>query len=385
MKVVIVTSTRADFGILLPLIQKLEVDPFFNLTLLATGSHTDTVRGGTLQEIKSEGVKDLVVVDIDISDTTEIGVAKSAAITVGKFATELDKLHPDLVILLGDRYEILSIAMSAFLLKIPIAHISGGDVTSGALDDSIRHSITKLSHIHFPTTEEYRKRVIQLGEQPDKVFNVGNLCIDNVKNVQSVSKDKLESFLNFDLDKYEKNILVTLHPETTDNNQLALNDIFFEVLSSLDKVGIIITYPNHDAGSDTIIERILKIKSRNSHAICVHESLGMRRYHSLLRYVDAVVGNSSSGITEVPSYGIPTIDIGSRQQGRIRADSVINVGYESEDICRALEFVLSDDYQYKFKDIKNPYGKGDSAEKILNVLKNIELKDLIKKEFYDAK
>lgn len=385
MIVAIVTSTRADFGILLPLIQKLEADPLFSLTILATGSHTDSVRGGTLQEIESEGVKDLVVVDIDTSDTTEIGVVKSAAETIEKFAVELDKLCPDLVILLGDRYEILSVAMSAFLLKIPVAHISGGDVTSGALDDSIRHSITKLSHIHFPTTEEYRDRVIQLGEQPSKVFNVGNLCIDNVRKVLPISRAELESFLDFDLDRFEKNILVTLHPETTYNNQNTLNDIFFDVLSSLDDVGIIITYPNHDAGGDTIIESILKIKSENPHAICVRESLGMRRYHSLLRYVDAVVGNSSSGITEVPSYGIPTIDIGSRQQGRIRAESVIHVDYESEDILLALDLALSDDFQLKCQKVENPYGEGDSAEKIINVLKTIELKGLIKKEFYDAK
>lgn len=385
MRVAIVTSTRADFGILLPLIHKLEADPFFSVTILATGSHTDTVRGGTLQEIKSEGVKDLAVIDIDTSDTTEIGVAKSAAETVEKFAFELDNLHPDLVILLGDRYEILSVAMAAFLLKIPVAHISGGDVTSGALDDSIRHSITKLSHIHFPTTEEYRERVIQLGEQPDKVFNVGNLCIDNVKKVLPVSKAELESFLDFDLEKFERNILVTLHPETTYGDQRALNDIFFDALSNLNDVGIIITYPNHDAGGDTIIESILKVKSESPHSICVRESLGMRRYHSLLRYVDAVVGNSSSGITEVPSYGIPTIDIGSRQQGRIRAYSVINVGYESDDIQRALKLALSDDFKHKCQEVKNPYGEGDSAEKIVNILKSIKLKGLIKKEFYDAK
>ncbi|ENM5816143.1 UDP-N-acetylglucosamine 2-epimerase, partial [Vibrio mimicus] len=204
MRVAIVTSTRADFGILLPLIQELVADLFFQTTLLVTGSHTDSVRGSTLQEIESEGVKDFVVVDIDTSDTTEIGVAKSAAETVGKFAVVLGKLHPDLVILLGDRYEILSVAMSAFLLKIPVAHISGGDLTAGALDDSIRHSITKLSHIHFPTTEKYRERVIQLGEQPNKVFNVGNLCIDNVKKISPLSKVELETFLSFDLNAFEK-------------------------------------------------------------------------------------------------------------------------------------------------------------------------------------
>ncbi len=385
MKVTIVTSTRADFGILLPLIQKLEADPFFCCTLLATGSHTDTARGDTLQEILSEGVKNLIVVNVNTSDTTELGVTKSAAETVRQFADKLDKLQPDLVILLGDRYEILSVAMSAFLLKVPIAHISGGDVTSGALDDSIRHSITKLSHIHFPTTEEYRKRVIQLGEQPDKVFNVGNLCIDNVTKIEPISREKLEAFLAFDLEKFDKNILVTLHPETTCSNQLALNDIFFDALSRLEKVGIIITYPNHDAGSSTIIDKILEIQSANPQAICVSKSLGMRRYHSLLRYVNAVVGNSSSGITEVPSYAIPTIDIGDRQQGRIRAESVINVGYNTKDIQNALNLALSDDFQHKCKAVKNPYGEGDSAEKILSILKRIELKRLIKKEFYDAK
>ncbi len=388
MKVAIVTSTRADFGILLPLIHKLGADPFFDVMILATGSHTDTVRGSTLKEIESENIKKTTVIDIDTSDTTEIGVAKSAAKTVEAFAVELDKLKPELVILLGDRYEILSVALSSFLLKIPIVHISGGDVTSGALDDSIRHSITKLSHIHFPTTEKYRERVIQLGEHPDKVFNVGNLCIDNVQNILPVSKAELESFLDFDLDRFEQNILVTLHPETTRSDQLTLNETFFNTLLNLidlNNIGVIITYPNHDARGDTIIENILNIKSKKPHSICVHESLGMRRYHSLLRYVDVVVGNSSSGITEVPSYGIPTINIGNRQQGRICADSVINVGYEFDDIEQAFKLALSDDFQHKCQNVKNPYGEGDSAEKIVKVLKNIELKGLIKKEFYDAK
>ena len=385
MKVSIVTSTRADFGILLPLINRLEADTFFDVIILVTGSHTDNLRGSTIQEIKTEGLNDLTVINVDTSDNTELGIAKSSAETSEKFAIKFNKIRPELVILLGDRYEILSIAMSAFLLKIPVAHISGGDVTSGALDDSIRHSITKLSHIHFTTTESYRERVIQLGEHPDKVFNVGNLSIDNVKKVKPISKPELETFLDFDLGSFKRNILVTLHPETTRSDQNTLTNTFFKVLSNLNDVGIIITYPNHDAGASSIIEGITKLKSEYPNSICICKSLGMRRYHSLLRYIDLVIGNSSSGITEVPSYGIPTIDIGNRQQGRISAESVINVSYVPCEIKDAIELAFSDDFKHKCQKVKNPYGEGDTAEKITNILKIIDLNGIIKKEFYDAK
>ncbi|ESP95103.1 UDP-N-acetylglucosamine 2-epimerase [Pseudoalteromonas luteoviolacea] len=384
MKVAVVTSTRADFGLLLPLIQKLEADPFFSVSILATGSHTDSSRGDTLQEVHNEGIQDLHVIEVDTNDTSDVGVAVSAAHTLEKFSTKFEELKPDLVVLLGDRYEILSVAMAAFLLKLPIAHISGGDVTTGALDDSIRHSITKLSHIHFPTTKEYRQRVIQLGEQPDRVFNVGNLCIDNVKMLEKVEAKELEQFLDFDLNRFKQNILVTLHPETTRDNQASLNEIFFNALAQLEDVGIIITYPNHDAGGDSIIESILNLKRQKIDAVCVRESLGMRRYHSLLTHVNAVIGNSSSGITEVPSYGIPTVDVGDRQQGRIRAKSVINVDYCDASIQNAITLALGEKMQQECLSAKNPYGDGNTAERIVKTLKRIETNGLIKKVFYDA-
>ncbi|MBQ4838268.1 UDP-N-acetylglucosamine 2-epimerase [Pseudoalteromonas luteoviolacea] len=384
MKVALVTSTRADFGLLLPLIQKLEADPSFSVSILATGSHTDSSRGDTLQEVHNEGIQDLHVIEVDTNDTSDVGVAVSAAHTLEKFSTKFEELKPDLVVLLGDRYEILSVTMAAFLLKLPIAHISGGDVTTGALDDSIRHSITKLSHIHFPTTEEYRQRVIQLGEQPDRVFNVGNLCIDNVKMLEKVELKELEQFLEFDLNRFKQNILVTLHPETTRDNQASLNDAFFNALAQLEDVGIIITYPNHDAGGDTIIESIQNLKRQKGEAVCVRESLGMRRYHSLLTHVNAVVGNSSSGITEVPSYGIPTVDVGDRQQGRIRAESVINVDYGDASIQNAITLALGEKMQHACLSATNPYGDGNTAERIVETLKRIETNGLIKKVFYDA-
>lgn len=383
MKVTIVTSTRADFGILHPLIQCIEKDPQFELTVIATGSHFDKTRGNTIEEIERAGIRRVIRVPTDTSDTSKLGVAATASKTLDEISKVFQNIKPQLVIILGDRYEILSVAFAAFLLKIPLAHISGGDLTAGALDDSIRHGITKLSSIHFTTTETYKKRVIQLGEQPSTVFNVGNLCIDNIKKLERSTKQELEEYLKFSLTRYGKNILVTLHPETTANNQIKMSNIFFSALRKINNIGLIITYPNHDAGSENIIEQIKKIKTEYPDRICVSESLGMTRYHSLLRYVDCVAGNSSSGITEVPSYGIPTIDMGDRQKGRVRASSVINIDYDEKLLVGTLRKVLSNSFSNIAKHVTNPYGDGNTSERIIAVLKNLNLDNLIKKEFYD--
>lgn len=383
MKIAIVTSTRADFGLLLPLINELESDNEFEVTVLATGSHLDHKRGYTVNEIYHSNINNIITVETDISDTSDLGISITASDTLHKMSLALNKLDPDLVVILGDRYEMLSTAFAAFLLKKPIAHISGGDVTSGALDDSIRHSITKLSSIHFTTTETYKQRVIQLGEEPNKVFNVGNLCIDNFKKINKATKEELEDFLEFPLSKHSKNILVTLHPETTSSSQTELNIEFFSALKKLEDTGIIITYPNHDAGSNEIIEHIQGLQKYRPEHVCVKESLGMRYYHSLLRYVNAVVGNSSSGITEVPSYGIPTIDVGNRQEGRIKANSVFNCPYNKQEIYTLLKHVLEPNIQSQTKNTINPYGDGNTSEKIVNILKKISLTNIIKKKFYD--
>ncbi len=385
MKIVVVTSTRADFGLLVPLIKVLQADPYFEVITVATGSHLDPRRGETVNEIYQSGIKKLVIVDTDVSDSSDLGIAMTASNTMLKMSQALNKLAPDLVVILGDRYEMLSIAFSAFLLKYPIAHISGGDVTVGALDDSIRHSITKLSSLHFTTTDVYRDRVIQLGEQPDRVFNVGNLCIDNFKTVERVSKDNLEHFLAFSLSKFPNNILVTLHPETVNDSQEYLNLSFFSTLEKLENVGIIITYPNHDAGNESIIKSINNLKIKCSGNVCVRESLGMVRYHSLLTYIDAVIGNSSSGITEVASYGIPTVDVGERQKGRKRAKSIINCAYDQKEIEAAINLALSDSFKKKAKKAINPYGDGSTTKKIVGILKAIDLKNILRKEFYDIK
>ncbi|HHE6470906.1 TPA: UDP-N-acetylglucosamine 2-epimerase [Providencia rettgeri] len=385
MKVALITSTRADFGLLLPLIRSLESDDQFDVTVIVTGSHLDKKRGYTVSEIYKSGISKIIIAETNISDTTDLGIAVTASDTLHKISLTLHTLNPELVIVLGDRYEMLAATFAAFLLKIPIAHISGGDVTSGALDDSIRHSITKLSNIHFTTTEPYKQRVIQLGENPNLVFNVGSLSIDNYKKIKRVTKKELECLLNFNLSTYPKNILVTLHPETTANSQTELNDIFFSALAKLDNIGIIFTYPNHDSGSDNIIDYIHKFHQRFPERVCVIESLGMKNYHSLLLYINAVVGNSSSGIGEVPSYGIPSVDIGDRQKGRIRANSVFNCIYDKSTILNTIQKALTPEIQSAVKSTINPYGNGDTAEKITNIIKKISLINLIKKEFYDIK
>jgi UDP-hydrolysing UDP-N-acetyl-D-glucosamine 2-epimerase len=383
MRIAVPTSTRADFGILYPLINVLQDDPFFELSLIATGSHLDESRGNTINEIIESGFGSVIKMPIDIADTTELGVILSAGKTLQSTGLIMSQRRPDMVLILGDRYEMLSIAFSCFLFRIPIVHISGGDLTSGSLDDSIRHAITKLSSLHFTTTEIYRKRVIQLGEEPSKVFNTGNLCIDNVKNLNTLSKEVLEKELGFSFSKFKKNILVTLHSETNSQNQNIFNREFFDALAKLDDVGILITYPNHDANSSSIIKEINNLSKRKPEQIVVNKSLGMLRYHSVLKIINCVVGNSSSGITEVASYGIPTVNVGNRQKGRVCSSSVIHTKYKADEIYQCIRNSLSSGFIDSVKPIINPYGDGSTALRMINILKNTNPENLASKEFFD--
>lgn len=370
-RVALVTSTRAEYGIMYRLIDKLYVDKDVDFYLLVTGMHLSDKFGVTKNEITQPVYKEI---DIDI----EKEPAYSLALAIEKFYNVFREIKPDILVVLGDRFEIMGVVQAAMLNNIPVAHIHGGEITEGAIDDAIRHSITKMSHLHFTSCEEYRKRVIQLGENPKRVFNIGSLGVENIKEIQLLSKTDLEESLGFNFT--EKNILVTFHPVTLEGDVKKQFNELLDALNDLKDTNIIITCPNADPGNDEIFELIQKFKLLNKN-IYVYKSLGMQRYLSCLKYVDMVVGNSSSGIIEVPSFKIPTINIGNRQKGRIQAESIINCIPEKNNILSAIDIA----YKKDFSNTINPYEKEDTLENLLKILKNYDLNNIIKKNFYDLK
>lgn len=368
-RVALVTSTRAEYGIMYRLIDKLSVDKDVDFYLLVTGMHLSDKFGVTKNEITQPVYKEI---DIDI----EKEPAYSLALAIEKFYNVFREIKPDILVVLGDRFEIMGVVQAAMLNNIPVAHIHGGEITEGAIDDAIRHSITKMSHLHFTSCEDYRKRVIQLGENPKRVFNIGSLGVENIKKIQLLSKTDLEESLGFNFT--EKNILVTFHPVTLEGDVKKQFNELLDALNDLKDTNIIITCPNADPGNDEIFELIQKFKLLNKN-IYVYKSLGMQRYLSCLKYVDMVVGNSSSGIIEVPSFKIPTINIGNRQKGRIQAESIINCIPEKNNILSAIDIA----YKKDFSNTINPYEKEDTLENLLKILKNYDLNNIIKKNFYD--
>ncbi|NRA87033.1 MAG: UDP-N-acetylglucosamine 2-epimerase (hydrolyzing) [Rhizobiales bacterium] len=321
-------------------------------------------------------------IEINLSSDTPVGISKTMGLAQISFSEALDELKPDLILILGDRYEIISAIMAALIIGIPIAHLNGGELTEGLIDEAIRHSLTKMSHLHFVATETYRNRVIQLGEQPKNVFNVGEAGLDNIFNLDLLSKDDFEASIGMTLDK--RNILVTYHPVTLDYNNSEQH--FNEILSSLDKLEgtkIIFTKANSDTGGRIINKMIDDYVKKNAHKSVCFTSLGQLRYLSALQYIDAIVGNSSSGLVEAPSFKIGTINIGDRQKGRIQAISVINCTPKTPNVDVALDKLYSVEFQNQLAKTINPYGTGGSSEKIISIIKDIDLKKLIPKAFYD--
>ena len=382
-KVGVVTGSRADYGLLYPLIKLLRDEPQFDLCLIVTGQHLSYEFGYTIDEVKNDGFKVDKLVETLLSSDSCVGVTKSTGLGLIGFADAYSDLKPDLVIILGDRYESFAAAIAAYFAKIPIVHLHGGELTEGLIDDAIRPSITKMSFFHCVSTEAYRKRVIQLGEHPERVFTCGALGIDNILNETLLGKSELESELGITFG--HRNILVTYHPVTLENNtseqQFAS---ILEVLSSFDIDRFFFTKPNADIYSNVIIKMIDDYVKMNSGRAFSFESLGRKRYLSMLKYVNCVMGNSSSGIIEVPSFGIPSIDVGDRQKGRIAAESVIRCGTDDSSIYHAIEKALSRDFAVHCKSVKNPYGDGHAAERILKILADYtgSLSD-VKKSFYD--
>lgn len=370
-KICVITTTRAEYGIMSRLINKLNEDADIDFSLVVSGAHLSKKFGETYKEISVPIVKKI---DIEI----EKSPAHSMALTLEKFDKFFKKLNPDIVVLLGDRYETMAIAIAAMLNNIPIAHLHGGETTEGAIDEAIRHSITKMSYIHFTSCEEYRKRVIQLGENPERVFNVGSLGVENIKTVSLMKKEQLEASLGLKFGV--KNILVTFHPVTLEKGlaKMQVKELI-SALNELKDTNIIITMPNSDAESDEISKQICEFEKENKN-VYTFKSLGMLRYLSTLQYVDMVVGNSSSGIIEVPSFKIPTVNIGDRQKGRIQAKSVINCYSKKEDILQA----ISEGYNLDCSDVVNPYEGKNTLEQIVKIIKDVTSNEIhLQKSFYN--
>ena len=382
-KICVVTGTRAEYGLLYWLMKEIEADKDLELQLIVTGMHLSPEFGLTYKEIEKEFRIDKKI-EMLLSSDTAMGISKSMGLAQIGFAEAFEELKPDILVVLGDRYEIFSAVSVAMICNIPIAHLHGGEITQGAFDESIRHSITKMSHLHFTATDEYKNRVIQLGEEPNRVFNVGGMGIENIKRLKLLSKDEFEESINFKLNK--KNILVTFHPVTLENS--TAKEQFQELLDAIDELentNIIFTKANSDTDGRIINQMIDEYVTKNSHKSVGFASLGQLRYLSALQYIDAVVGNSSSGLLEAPSFKIATINIGDRQKGRIKALSVIDCEPKKEEILKAFKEIYSKEFQEKLKNVENPYGESCPSKQIIEVLKNVNLANILKKSFYDLK
>lgn len=381
-KVCVVTGTRAEFGLLRLLMEAIKGHPELDLQLVATGMHLSPEFGSTFHEIEEAGLEIDEKVEMLLSSDTGVAVSKSTGLGISGFADVFDRLKPDVVVLLGDRFEIFAAASAATFASIPIAHLHGGEITEGAFDEALRHSITKMSHLHFVAAEPYRQRVVQLGEAPDRVFNVGGLGVDAIKNISLMSRSDLEHSLGLRFS--QKNLLVTFHPVTLEGAEASIRQLheLLAVLGELNDTVSIITLPNADTGGRELADITRQVAKKHGNMF-VFNSLGQVRYLSCLAYVDAVVGNSSSGLLEAPSFNIGTIDIGDRQKGRLKADSVIECEATAGSIRSALEKLYSDSFQASLPSVSNPYGSGQAVDAIVQVLLDYPLENILQKTFFD--
>ena len=371
-KICVVTGTRAEYGLLAPLMSLLKQDSDIDFQLVVTGAHLSAQHGSTLKFIEQDGFVANALVDLALSDDSALGVANAAGRATSQLADAFAKLKPDVVVVLGDRYEILGAAQAALILGIPIAHIHGGEVTTGAFDDSIRHAITKMSNLHFCAAEDYQRRVIQLGESPDTVFNVGALGVDVLLNIPKMSRDELSSVVGIALGK--ELLLVTFHPTT--RSEMTVTTELHELLSALEHFAlatIVFTGVNADPGYSLVNNEIQKFVARDSSRRVLHNSLGQKSYINLMSIADVVIGNSSSGIIEAPALHVATVNIGTRQDGRLRADSIIDVKFGQNEIRTAIETALSSLFKSRCSTATSKYGYGNTAKTIADTLKNAPL------------
>ena len=381
MKVCIITSTRADFGLLKNLIFKIKKNKFFLLKVVVSGTHFFKKYGYTSDEIKENKIKIDNKIICKFNSDNPKGVSQVMAKCMLESSRIFKTLQPDLLIVLGDRYEILASTISAHLSRIPVAHIHGGEVTHGVIDDAFRHSITKMSHIHFVANAIYKKRIIQLGENPKNVYVVGGLGVDSISKTNLLTKNELEKKFNFTFNNL--NFLVNFHPETLNKN-LAKQQIkeLLSAFSKLKNTSLIFTMPGADLENQIVAKLITKFTLKNKNAY-FFKSLGQINYFSFLKQVDGMIGNSSSGILEMPYFKKGTINIGNRQSGRLMAKSVINVKIKKNKIISAIKKLLSNSFQKSIKNNINPYGKPGASEKIVEILKKIKTEKVINKVFFD--
>ena len=382
-KVCIVTGSRAEYGLLYWFIREIADDIDLELQIIATGMHLSPEFGLTYKQIEKDGFKIDKKVEMLLSSDTLAGISKSMGLGMIGFAEAYEELNPDIVVLLGDRFETFCAAGAACVSRIPIGHIHGGETTQGAFDEAFRHSITKMSHLHFTSTEEYRKRVIQLGENPERVFNVGAIGIENIQKLPLLSQEDLESEIGFSLG--QQCLLVTYHPVTLEQAtaQMQFQNLL-NAIDTIDGLHVIFTKANADT-EGRIINRMIDeyVSTKKKTSAISFTSMGQLRYMSAMKHVDAVVGNSSSGILEAPSFKTPTVNIGDRQKGRIQSRSVINCSPTKDAIIQALRQAFSPEFRQSIQEMTNPYGKENTAKNIKEIIKHFNLTNILKKEFYD--
>jgi len=382
MKVCVITGTRAEYGLLYWTMKLMDENPNIQLSICLTGMHLSPEFGYTFNKVKEDGFIIDHKVEMLLSSDSAVGISKSIGLGIIGFSDYFEKLKPDWILVLGDRFEIFSAVSAAMIAKIPVCHCHGGESTEGLIDEAIRHSITKMSHLHFASTERYRKRIIQLGEQPSRVFNSGALGIENINRIELLNRDDFENKINFKLS--ELNFLVTFHPVTLENH--SAGEQFNELLKSLQKIkkaNIIFTKPNADHDGREIIKLIDLFVDENEERSISFISMGQLLYLSAIKHCDIVIGNSSSGLIEVPSFKKPTVNIGDRQRGRIKSNSVLNCEPYENSISESIEFALSERFQKKLKLTNNPYDNGNSSEIIVNKILETSTKNILKKKFYN--
>ncbi|OBT10217.1 UDP-N-acetyl-D-glucosamine 2-epimerase, UDP-hydrolysing [Vibrio sp. UCD-FRSSP16_10] len=378
--VAVFTGTRAEYGLLFWLLKDIESDPELTLQLLVSGMHLSPDFGDTYKQIESDGFKIDEKIEILLSSDSAVGTAKSIGLGVLGFADALARMQPDVLIVLGDRFEALAAAQTAMILRIPIIHLHGGEITEGAYDDAIRHAITKLSYLHGTSTDEYRQRVIQLGESPDRVRNVGAIGLDHLNRASFMSVLELSESLKFQLSN--PYFVVTYHPVTLGDE--SPEESFQSLLDALDEYPehqVILTYPNADDGGRRIIPLLENYAAKQPNRVLAIPSLGQARYLSAIKHAAAVIGNSSSGIIEVPAFDVPTVNIGSRQKGRLAAKSVLNVEATKGMITKTIGVAITRTYKEEDEIIVNPYGQGDSSGQVIDMIKTLRFESC--KSFFD--
>ena len=382
-KICIITGSRADYGILSFFLKKIQNNKDFDLKLIVTATHLVPKYGNTFKEILKDNIKIFKKVKLPLKDDRVFDISKATASGIIKYTEELSKIKPDLVLVLGDRFESLAFSIASLYLNLPIAHLHGGESTLAAIDDAIRHSISKMANFHFVSHINYKKKLINMGENPKNIFIIGSLGVENIKKVNLFDRAQIEKRLNLKLSS--NNFLLTFHPETIGKNKIHQNIHSFSrlILKKFKDAIIIITSPNIDMGNSKIFNKIISISKKNKKNIIFKKSLGKKMYFSILKHCRIVIGNSSSGVIEVPSFNIPTINIGDRQSGRIKAKSVIDCKNDIKSFKLALNKSLSKSFLREIKFSKNPYYKKNFSKNLINILKRIKIKNETAKKFYE--